>query len=48
MHGSNPILEENLEEIERAVNLMKDLGLNVKFAKHAYNNPCRIWRNSKA
>ena len=40
MHGSAPILEENIEEIERAVKSMKDLGLNVKFAKHAYNNPC--------
>lgn len=44
---SEPILEENKEDIQRAINLMQDLGINVKFAKHAYKNTLRLWRNSK-
>lgn len=44
---SEPILEENKEDIERAINLMQNLGIKVKFAKHAYQNTWRLWRNSK-
>lgn len=45
---SDPITKDEIDEIEKAVNKIKDLGLNVKFAKHAYENPTRIWRNCKA
>lgn len=35
---SEPITDDCLEDIEKSVKLMKDLGLNVKFAKHVYND----------
>lgn len=44
---SDPITKDEIEEIEKAVKNVNDLGLNVKFAKHAYENPTRVWRNCK-
>lgn len=45
---SKPVTKECEEEIKQAVKYMEDLGVKVKFAKHAHENPTRIWRNSKA
>lgn len=45
---SDPITEDEIEDIKKSVKLVEDLGLKVKFGKHAYGNPLRLWRNSKA
>ena len=45
---SEPILDENKEDIEKSVKLMHDLGLKVKFSKHVYQNTWRLWRDCKA
>lgn len=45
---SEPITEDSVEEINNSVKIMEKLGIKVKFAKHAYENPLRLWRNSKA
>lgn len=39
LHGSEPILDENIEDIERAVKLINNLGINVKFGNHVHGNP---------
>lgn len=44
---SEPITEECIEEINNSVKLMENLGIKVKFAKHAYENPLRLWGNCK-
>lgn len=44
---SDPITEDEIEDIKKSVKLVEDLGLKVKFAKHVYGNPLRLWRNSK-
>lgn len=44
---SDPITKDEIEQIEKAVKKVKELGLNVKFGKYAYENPTRIWRNCK-
>lgn len=40
---SKPITKECEEEIKQAIKYMESLGVKVKFAKHAYQNPTRIW-----
>ena len=35
---SDPIVEEDIEDINKSVELIKKLGLKVKFAKHVYEN----------
>jgi len=44
---SEPILGDAKEEIQNSIKLMEEIGLSVKIAKHIYNDPTRIWRNSK-
>ncbi len=44
---SDPITEDSIEEINKSVKLIEKLGLKVKFGKHAYGNPLRLWRDSK-
>lgn len=44
---SEPITEDCMDEINQAVKLVQELGVNVKFAEHVYNNPTRLWRNGK-
>ena len=44
---SEPITKDTEEEIKQAEKYLEGLGVKVKFAKHAYENPTRIWRNSK-
>lgn len=43
---SEPITEEAKVEIEKSVELMGSLGINVKFGKYAFNNPLGYRRNS--
>ena len=45
---SEPILQDSIEDIEKSVKLMESLGINVKFAKHAYNNPLGYGERAKA
>lgn len=35
---SEPILDENLEDINRAVSFLEEIGLKVKFGRHVYKN----------
>ncbi len=36
---SEPITDECIEEIQKSVKLIENLGINVKFSKHVYDNP---------
>lgn len=45
--SSEPITKDEMQEIERAVNLMKDIGINVKFGKYAYCNPTGYGETAK-
>lgn len=45
---SEPILEEEVEDINASVRLLEELGVNVKFGKYAYSNPTGYRRDSKA
>lgn len=36
---SDPIDKDCIEEIKEATRNMEDIGVNIKFAKHAYQNP---------
>ena len=40
---SEPITEDIMEEINASVKKVEALGIKVKFAKHAFNNPSRLW-----
>ena len=44
---SEPITDECREDIEKSVKRINDLGLNVKFAKHAFNNPLGYGETAK-
>lgn len=44
---SDPITKENIDEIKASVKLIKDLGINVEFAKHAYENPLGYGETAK-
>ena len=44
---SDPITENEIEDIKKSVKLVEDLGLKVKFAKHAYGNPLRYGETAK-
>ncbi len=44
---SEPIVEECKEEINKSVKMIEDLGMNVKFAKHAFNNPTGYGETAK-
>lgn len=35
---SEPITKDCMEDIEKSVSVMRDLGINVKFSKHAFCN----------
>lgn len=41
---SEPIVGDGVEEINKSVKKFEELGLSVKFGKHAFNNPTRLWR----
>ncbi len=45
--SSEPITTESMEEIQKAEKLMEDLGINVKFAKHAFQNPTGYGETAK-
>ena len=40
MAPSNPIVEENIEEIEQAKKIIERLGFKVKFSKNLFSNTC--------
>lgn len=44
---SEPITDECMEDIKKSVKRINDLGLNVKFAKHAFNNPLGYGETAK-
>ena len=46
--ASEPILEENMEDINQSVRLLEELGINVKFGKYAFSNPTGYRRDSEA
>lgn len=40
-------MEESLEEINKSVKLMEEVGLNVKFGKYSFNNPLGYGETAK-
>lgn len=44
---SEPITEEEKEDIEKSVKLMEELGVKVKFGKHAFQNPLGYGETAK-
>lgn len=44
---SEPITEDIMEEIETSKNLLNELGINVKFSRHAFNNPTGYGETAK-
>ncbi len=44
---SEPITPDAEESINASIKLFENLGIKVKFSKHAYNNPTRLRRNCK-
>lgn len=45
--ASDPVTDEELEDIKKSVKLMEKLGLNVKFGKHVYGNPLKYGETAK-
>lgn len=45
--SSEPITEDTMLDIEASVRLMNELGIEVKFGKHAFQNPTGYRRDSK-
>lgn len=44
---SNPIINENIEEIERAKEIIEKLGFKVKFSKNLFSNKMDIVHQQK-
>lgn len=44
---SEPITEAEKEDIEKSVKLMEELGIKVKFGKHAFQNPLGYGETAK-
>ncbi|MCI8620492.1 MAG: LD-carboxypeptidase [Clostridia bacterium] len=45
---SEPILDENLEDIERAKAMLEGIGFSVKFGKHVYENTTNYGATARA
>lgn len=44
---SEPVSDEAKIEIEKSVKIINEIGINVKFAKHVFNNPLGYGENAK-
>lgn len=45
--ASEPITDDNIEQIRKSVKLLKDIGIEVKFGRHAMNNPLGYGETAK-